>query len=47
MKPEEIQTLFKQFENATAIVEDIECWGASDLQSLLRYAKFTRRKGNI
>lgn len=40
MKTEEIQTLFAQFENAAATVEDIECWSARDLQHLLGYAKW-------
>lgn len=46
MKTKEIQTLFAQFENATATVEDIECWSARDLQHLLGYAKFAHRKEN-
>ena len=40
MKTEEIQNLFEQFENAASTIEDIECWSARDLQSLLGYAKW-------
>ena len=40
MKSEEIQTLFEQFENAAATVENVECWSASELQPLLGYAKW-------
>ena len=35
MKTEEIQKLFEQFENAASTVENIECWSARDLQTLL------------
>ena len=40
MKKEEIQKLFEQFENAASTVENIECWSARDLQTLLGYAKW-------
>lgn len=40
MKTEEIQKLFEQFENAASTVENIECWSARDLQTLLGYAKW-------
>lgn len=40
MKSEEIKTLFEQFENAAATVENVECWSARDLQTLLGYAKW-------
>lgn len=40
MKTEEIQRLFEQFENAASTVENIECWSARDLQTLLGYAKW-------
>lgn len=40
MKSEEIKTLFEQFENAAAIVENVECWSARELQPLLGYAKW-------
>jgi len=35
MKLEEIKSLFVQFEQASAEVEDVECWSARELQSLL------------
>lgn len=35
MKNEEIQQLFNRFEQATLIVEDVECWSARELQFLL------------
>jgi len=38
MKSEEIKTLFKQFEQAAAEFEGIECWSARELQKLLGYA---------
>lgn len=40
MKTEEIQTLFALFENAASTVENVECWSARDLQTLLGYAKW-------
>ena len=40
MKTEEIKTLFEQFEKAAAEVENIECWSARELQTLLGYAKW-------
>ena len=40
MKKSEIQALFEQFEQATTIIENIECWSARELQSLLGYAKW-------
>jgi DNA-damage-inducible protein D len=40
MKSEEIKTLFEQFENAAATVENVECWSARELQPLLGYAKW-------
>lgn len=40
MKTEEIKTLFEQFENAASTVENIECWSARVLQTLLGYSKW-------
>ena len=40
MKTEEIKSLFEQFEKAAAEVENIECWSARELQTLLGYAKW-------
>jgi DNA-damage-inducible protein D len=37
IKSNEIQQLFEQFEAASAIIEDVECWSARELQSLLEY----------
>ena len=38
MKKEEIQTLFKSFEDAVCMIDDTECWSARDLQKLLGYS---------
>jgi len=38
LKSEEIKLLFTQFENASAVVEGVECWSARELQKLLGYA---------
>lgn len=37
MKKEEIQTLFKSFEDAVCMMDTIECWRARELQELLGY----------
>lgn len=37
MKKEEIQTLFSQFEQVSCVLNDVECWSARDLCSLLGY----------
>ena len=37
MKKEEIQVLFSQFEQVSCILNDVECWSARDLCSLLGY----------
>ena len=37
MKKEEIQALFSQFEQVSCILNDVECWSARDLCSLLGY----------
>lgn len=36
-KKEEIQPLFSQFEQASRIINDVECWNARELASLLEY----------
>ena len=38
MKKEEIQALFKSFENAVCVIDDTECWSARELQKLLGYS---------
>ena len=38
MKKEEIQALFKSFENAVCMIDNTECWSARDLQKLLGYS---------
>jgi DNA-damage-inducible protein D len=40
MKTEEIKSLFTQFESATVVLENIECWSARELQHLLGYSKW-------
>ena len=37
MKKEEIQALFSQFEQVSCILNDVECWSARDLCTLLGY----------
>ena len=38
MKKEEIQALFKSYEDAVCMIGDTECWSARDLQKLLGYS---------
>lgn len=38
MKKEEIQALFKSFENAVFMIDNTECWSARELQKLLGYS---------
>lgn len=40
MKAEEIRGLFKQFEEASAELDGVECWSARELQKLLGYNKW-------
>ena len=40
MKQNEIQTLFKNFEEAVCMIDDTECWSARDLCTLLGYAQW-------
>ena len=40
MKSEEIKALFAQFEQASVIIEGVECWSARELQSLLGYTQW-------
>ena len=40
MKKEEIQALFSQFEQASCVTNDIECWSARELCSLLGYTQW-------
>ena len=40
MKKEDIQALFKSFEEAMCMIDDTECWSARDLQKLLGYAQW-------
>ena len=38
MVKEEIQALFKSFEDAMCMIDDTECWSARDMQTLLGYS---------
>ena len=38
MKKEEIQNLFKSYEDAVYMIDDTECWSARELQKLLGYS---------
>ena len=38
MKKEDIQALFKSFEDAVCKIDDTECWSARDMQALLGYS---------
>ena len=38
MVKEEIQALFKSFEDAMCMIDDTECWSARDMQKLLGYS---------
>lgn len=38
MKKEEIQTLFRSYEDAVCMIDDTECWSARDLQKLFGYS---------
>ena len=38
MKKEDIQALFKSFEDAACVVDQVECWSARELQKLLGYS---------
>ena len=40
MKKEQIQQLFKQFENACYDYKGIECWSSRELQNILGYSKW-------
>ena len=40
MKSEEIKNLFSKFEEASSVIESIECWHARELQLLLGYSKW-------
>ena len=40
MKKEDIQALFKSFEDAVCKIDDTECWSARDLCALLGYAQW-------
>lgn len=40
MKTDEIKALFQQFEQASQLLESIECWSARELCILLGYAKW-------
>jgi|SRR5688572_752750 len=40
MKSEEIKELFQQFEAAASELENVECWSARELQTLLGYSKW-------
>lgn len=38
MKKEEIQALFKSYEEAVCLIDETECWSARDLQKLFGYS---------
>ena len=40
MNKEEIQALFSQFEQVSCVLNDIECWSARELCSLLGYSEW-------
>jgi len=40
MKKEQIEDLFRQFENICLLVQGVECWSARELQKLLGYSKW-------
>ena len=40
MKKEEIQALFKSFEDAVCTIEETECWSARELSKLLGYQQW-------
>ena len=40
MKKEDIQALFKSFEDAVCVIDDTECWSARSLCPLLGYAQW-------
>ena len=40
MKKEDIQALFKSFEDAVCMIDDTECWSARELYPLLGYAQW-------
>jgi DNA-damage-inducible protein D len=40
MKIEEIKRLFERFESAASEIEEIECWSAREMQTLLGYSKW-------
>ena len=40
MKKEEIQALFKSYEDAVCMIDDTECWSARNLCSLLGYTQW-------
>ena len=40
MKKEEIQALFESYEAAVCVIDDMECWSARDLCSLLGYTQW-------
>jgi len=47
LKSEEIKALFAQFENASAEIEDVECWSARELQKLLDYTQWRNFENTI
>ena len=47
MKPELITELFRRFEDACYLYNEIECWSARDLQEILAYTKWDNFKNAI
>lgn len=46
MKKENIQALFKSFEDAVCMIDSTECWSARELCTLLGYAQW-RNLNNV
>lgn len=40
MKKELIAELLQQFENACYVINEVECWSARELQSILGYSRW-------
>ena len=40
MKKEEIQALFKSYEDAVCMIDETECWSARNLCSVLGYTQW-------
>ena len=47
MKKEEIQALFKSYEDAVCMIDDTECWSARELAQVLGYSQWRNFEGII